>query len=62
MKPNIKLYVKNNLVYHPTGDVVGAGFVDRIAQANGFIFAEQFVKKYMDQEIEINDELEVVQK
>jgi len=61
MPDRIILVVKNGVVYYSGKEqVVGVGLVDKIAQANGFIYAEQFVQKYAGQTVELDDNLEVM--
>ena len=57
----ITLRVKNGIVSYSCCDkVVGAGLVDKIAQANGFVYAEQFVQKYAGLDVTLDENMKVI--
>ena len=61
MPDPVNLLVKGGLVYYENGSVVGDGLLNKIVEANGFIYLEQLVQKYAGQTIKIDDNLEIIQ-
>lgn len=60
----MRIHVRNGLVYEDEAQkrVCGVQFVDNIARANGFAWAEQFVKAHDGEFLTIHDETYVIRK
>ncbi|MBE3141435.1 MAG: hypothetical protein IMZ53_12745 [Thermoplasmata archaeon] len=56
----MKIHIKHGVIFKENNSIIEANAADNIAIANGLVFAEEFVKEYDGQILELNEDLKIV--